>query len=501
MLARLQLPRFEQPGQHWPIPFLAPDFWPKFRRRLRDRRFWIVQAMIGGVTASHVIGEAILSTSDYHLGAAYFIPASISFFPVLYASLNFGREGAVPTAIWTAFLAFPNIVIWHSGVERAGETFQVSLMILMAVVVAGKVDRETAARRKAEELEVGLRASEFKYRALFDSAGEACLVVESNGTIREANSAATRLFGQSVEQLKGSTVSDLPGGCGPSLLKVARQGHGTETEIEFPRPGGGELYIQPICTRVPTREDGVLLQVLFRDVTDRRHLHDFAREVVRAQEHERQRIAEQLECEVVQSIVALCWHLDGISRTGVEVFPASIAATVGEVRNAAEGIGDELRRFARDLRPSILDDLGLVAAVRRLVAELSERTAVRGQLIVEGAPRRLGSTVEVSLFRIAQEALRNVERHAGASDTTVRMTFGRGVRLVVSDNGRGFQLNPSNTTGGGRLGLLGMHERARLIGGTCRIASRPGRGTRVEVRVPAETTGRQSPAAMAPGSK
>jgi signal transduction histidine kinase len=118
---------------------------------------------------------------------------------------------------------------------------------------------------------------------------------------------------------------------------------------------------------------------------------------------------------------------------------------------------------------------------------------------VNNVPRRVAPGAELALFRIAQESLRNVERHSGASRVTVRLTYATNeIRLTVSDDGEGFEL-PSYSTlaGAGRLGLLGIYERARLAGGTCRIDSHPGKGTRIEARVPTggvTAGGRREPA-------
>src|SRR5439155_3788908 len=112
--------------------------------------FWATQLMVVGVTATHVTVEALELLTGYRLGAIYFVPVSLYFFPVVYASLNFGRGGAVPTAIWSTLLALPNIFIGHEGLERAGEAFQMVTMITLAIIVAGRVDREITARRRAE---------------------------------------------------------------------------------------------------------------------------------------------------------------------------------------------------------------------------------------------------------------------------------------------------------------------------------------------------------------
>lgn len=480
-------------------PFAGPsfsspavqEFWTKFRKRLGDRRFWYVQVMVIGVTVSHTLSEAFSLIPGDHHGTIYFLPASLYFFPVLYASLNFGREGAMPTAIWSAFLSVPNIIIWHEGIERLGEAFQLGIIVILATVVATRVDREIAARQKAEEQEGALRLSEMRYHSLFDSAGQAIIVFDRSAVIHEANYAASALFGRSIEEMKGASLDSI---IGPSATELRRLPSESDRAIgkEFSiTTEDGEVWLEPVCTAVPGANSLVL--GLFRDVTAQRGFQSYAREIVRAQEEERQRIARELHDASLQSVVLLCRHLDAVEEAASDRSPPAAAEALYEARVLAEGIGAELRRFSRDLRPSILDDLGLVPAIRSLIGDLSTRSGIKGRFELTGDPVRLSSITEVSLFRITQEGLRNVERHSSASRVIVRLQFRPdSIRLTISDNGRGFQM-PSSTTNlasAGRLGLLGMQERASLAGGTWQLYSRPGRGTRIVVTL-ADSSSRQ----------
>jgi two-component system sensor histidine kinase DegS len=146
-----------------------------------------------------------------------------------------------------------------------------------------------------------------------------------------------------------------------------------------------------------------------------------------------------------------------------------------------------MQRFVQDLRPSLLDDLGLIPAVRSLVKGLQESDSIDAELKVVGGERRLPPEVEVLLFRIVQEALNNIRRHAQASEAQVLMEFdGDEVRVTISDNGRGFELRGvvDDLPRIGKLGLAGMRERARLLGGTLKLKSTPGKGTVLIVEVP-----------------
>ena len=148
-----------------------------------------------------------------------------------------------------------------------------------------------------------------------------------------------------------------------------------------------------------------------------------------------------------------------------------------------------VRRFSRHLRPAVLDDLGLLAALEMVVEETNGRLPEGARLKVTGTPRRVDQTVELALFRIAQEGLRNIEKHSQATSAAVELEFDeQGVRLAVSDNGRGFlpAKDLSHLARRGSLGLIGMKERAELVGGSFQLRSSPGEGSEVVVAVKSE---------------
>ena len=470
----------EPDSQHEP-PALVRDRRGLFMARLRDRRFWFVQSMIVVVTALY--GAFELTEPD-SLARLYFVPASLYLFPVLYASLNFGIEGALPTALWSTALAGP-LALSNSGVELAGESFEVATMLLLAVLVAIRVDREAFARRAAEESESERRLSESRYRQLFEGASEAVLLMNSSGLIVEANAAAAALLEQGNAALRSSSLGGLLG----ASAKLGAQGQAGRRElgdVSLRRLNGDEVWVQPVLSSVDSVRGPNLTQVLLRDVTERHGLQRYAREIVKAQESERQRIAQELHDVSVQSAILICRQLDA-AMEGVEQSDSRGTATsIQQARHTAESMADELRRFSRDLRPLILDDLGLVPALRRLVVELQERSEVHVEVEVKGRLRRLDPAIELALFRIAQEALRNLESHADSTRSVLRLSYRKvGARLSVTDNGAGFVVpRLSDLVGAGRLGLLGMQERARLVGGTCSIQSTPGGGTKVTADVP-----------------
>ncbi|MCB0250774.1 MAG: sensor histidine kinase, partial [Anaerolineae bacterium] len=205
---------------------------------------------------------------------------------------------------------------------------------------------------------------------------------------------------------------------------------------------------------------------------------------VEAQEAERQRIARELHDATGQALTAIALGLRGME-TQLErgtSDTAMLSSNVREIKSFSTNALGELRQIISDLRPPILDDMGLAAALKWYVQGFEGRRGIAGTFVLEGAPLRLPSEFETVLFRIAQESLTNVAKHAEASAVTVLLRFTPGtVSLLVEDDGRGFD---ANTRGLGGWGLLGMQERASLLGGQCRVDSTAGEGTRVWTTVP-----------------
>jgi two-component system sensor histidine kinase DegS len=338
-------------------------FLGRFRRRLRDPRFWVVQVLVLAISVAHSLLEATHSLGL--LPDLALLPVSTYFIPIVYAALNFGVEGAVPTALWSSFLTLPNLILWHSGPQRPGVVLQLLLLIAVGYVVARRVDAETAAKERAEA----------------------------------ANA----------------------------------------------------------------------------------QLEDYVRLATDAQEEERKRLARELHDDTIQALVTAKAELDAVAAE--QPAPAAVGARLERMDATLAAAIDEMRRFSRDLRPSLLDDLGLVHAVDWLVGDLGARTGIDARLQTSGEPRRLDPKDELALFRIVQEALHNAERHAEASGVEVRLHFDSDVSVTIADDGRGFDASQAfgdrhASTG---LGLLGMRERAKLAGASLSIDSEPSAGTRVTV--------------------
>lgn len=219
-------------------------------------------------------------------------------------------------------------------------------------------------------------------------------------------------------------------------------------------------------------------------------LRTYAAHIVNSQEEERKRIARELHDDTIQTVALLCRKLENISAEGSLSSPA-----VDELREAkaiSEGIMDRLRHLARGIRPPILDDLGIVASIGRLLLDVTQLTGMEGKIQQTGEERRLLPEVEIGIFRIAQEALWNIGRHSRATSVVVTVIFAEDhFGLELSDNGIGFTVPPSlrELSSSGHLGLLGMQERIELVGGKLEIQSSPNKGTKISIVIPISPNG------------
>ena len=200
-----------------------------------------------------------------------------------------------------------------------------------------------------------------------------------------------------------------------------------------------------------------------------------------AQEEERLRISRELHDETAQELVNLVRGLEQINDGSDD---ARVQAVNGLIESTRETIRS-VRRFSRDLRPSALDDLGLTAAIEAIVEDANEKLPHGAKLRVTGKAERVAEAVELALFRIAQESLRNVAKHARATSAAVELAFTPdAINLSISDDGVGFNAsNVSDLARAGKLGLVGMKERCELVGGSFEVRSDHQQGTRILVTV------------------
>ena len=475
-------------------------------QRFRDWRFWAVQALVLIITALHWELEATEALGEHE--ALSFVPVSFYFIPIVYAGLNFGMEGALPTALWSATLAMPNVFVWHGGLQRLGELLQLAIMVNVAIVVARRVDEETRQRQRAEGTSASLR--------LLNEVGE--ILSHTLEVEQELPRVLRRLLSGLSLQTVWLRLEPQSSGGDPLTLAEAAEPH-SPPPVELAQALHRRLVSE--CTRmviegeaaaVPllgetgllgslgatatagdtlTNEQVELLTTVGQQIRvavenarlyrqRQESMRSYVSQVTQAQEEERLRIARELHDDTAQELVRLVRKLEQLRKPSLP----DMTQPIDDLLNLTRDILQAVRRYSRDLRPSVLDDLGLLAAIEMLIDEC--RLPEGARLQVTGKPRRLDRLVELALFRIAQEALRNVENHADATSAAVELDFGpEDIRLSVTDDGRGFAApqNISALSIAGKLGLVGMKERAELVGGHFELRSNPGGGTQVAVTV------------------
>ena len=268
------------------------------------------------------------------------------------------------------------------------------------------------------------------------------------------------------------------------LGRLAKRLQSGNPEIELKNP-------DPYTSRMANTLRSFFLQLEERN----RELHALSERAINAQEEERRAIAQSLHDDTGQALSMLIIHLDRID----ERIPArqkELKRQVADARDLAANSLTELRRILSGLRPAILDDLGLVPAIRWFARTNLEQLGIRVVIKAPSVPLDLSPAVTTTLFRIVQEAISNIVRHAGAGSVTIVLKLSNGlVHLRIQDDGCGF--NPDNASRDAvelqRLGLLGIRERAELLGGQVQIESAPEKGTSLQVSIPMGGTGGENP--------
>jgi len=359
--------------------------------------------------------------------------------------------------------------------------------------------RDITERMKAEDL---LARSEARLRGILDSAMDAIITVDERQHIVLFNHAAEAVFGCPRDQAIGAPLAwfipeRFRAGHGEHVRRFGSTGPtsrrmGGARVVMGLRRNGEEFPIEASISQ--TAEQGQrFFTVILRDVTERvrneeelRHsreeLRQFAVAANSVREQEKSRIARELHDELGQALTALKidvgWLKERLAASGGEV-----GLKLSNMQVLLDGTVAAARRISADLRPLMLDDLGLVAACDWLVNSFTERTGIACELAMSGEELDLPDPYATALFRVLQESLTNVARHAEASLVEVTLERdGTHVMLTVRDNGKGFSTGDPRKPNS--FGLLGLRERAYLLGGQSRISSEPGKGTTVELQLP-----------------
>ncbi|MCE9637278.1 MAG: PAS domain S-box protein [Planctomycetes bacterium] len=381
----------------------------------------------------------------------------------------------------------------------------------LRAIRAGEVDSVVVAGGNGRQV-FTLQGEGHAYRVLIESMNEGAVTLTADAVILYANACFARMVGGALETVIGSSFDRLLSAADqaslrPKLRRTPRSGAKLRMMLDV--ADGSRLPVQISIRSLGKRRSGeATVGIVVTDMTESRRkeetLRDLTRRVVQAQEAERARVAMELHEHITQMLCAVLIRSQALADSVSDGDgPTKRLAT--KLRVELGDVADEVERIARDLRPSALDHLGVAAVVRSASKAFAEVTGVPVHVTCADLRARLSADAELALYRILQEALRNVAAHAGAHDVSValttvapkavapksdaakaappRLAF---VQLSITDDGVGFDPKHRSARGAATadLGLLSMSERVTSVGGTLYVRSAPGRGTTVRVRVP-----------------
>ncbi len=345
--------------------------------------------------------------------------------------------------------------------------------------------------RSFRESNEALRLSEERYRELFENANDVVFTLDLEGIFTSINRAGEVLSGYARNELPRKNVTDI---VVPEYWNLVREmrapkmatGGPTTYELEILTKDGRHIPVE-ISTRLIYQEGKpVGVHGIARNITERKQAEEAARRLSEALEEEAKRIAHALHDESGQILASV--HI-ALEETASKLSPAS-RRELRKVKELLDEIEEQLRRFSHELRPTVLDDLGLVPALESLTQTVTKRTRIPVTLECPPAAKRkrFPAAVETAVYRIVQEALTNVTKHAQATRVSVRLQMkGPLLRCVIRDNGVGFDIKSVASRKGQKgLGLIGIKSRLDALGAGLEIDSAPGRGTELEIRIPLE---------------
>jgi len=353
-------------------------------------------------------------------------------------------------------------------------------------ITTGEVDALVVARASGEQV-ITLAGAELAYRILFDQMNEGAVTLTRDGLIAYCNQRFAAIVRTPLARVIGTPLRRFVPPAEQAAFETLRQRGSTEnarSDLRFRAGDGSPVPVAVSFAPLRAEENADVIGVVgvIRDITERMQQEDLRNrlieQVMTAQDEERRRVARELHDETGQSLTALLVGLRTIEGSQTIAQAVQLAQRLRET--TAQTLID-LGRLWRGLHPGVLDDLGLVAAVTRHAEEFAQAHGVAVEVRTEGLDGDgLSPLLQATVYRVLQEALTNVARHAGAQRVSVRLVRGVGsVELRVEDDGAGFK--PGNS---GRLGLRGMRERAALLGGSVKVESQPGGGTTITAQIP-----------------
>jgi signal transduction histidine kinase len=267
-----------------------------------------------------------------------------------------------------------------------------------------------------------------------------------------------------------------------------------EAEDFFPHLGENGKWLHFTASPIKDKRGEIIGAIeTLQDISEQVKAHEsrrfYLQKVLAAQEEERKRIACDLHDDTAQSLLLLIRRLDTLIYSNRAKIPRSTEEELSKLVSLAMEIHSGIKRYAQELRPAILDDLGLIAALEWMYDKLITEQGIHIEAEIDIVGEDLSREAQLVLFRIAQEAITNIKKHAEASKVVIKLKSEKHkMHMVISDNGKGFYVPVQLGTmaSSGKLGIIGMQERVQLLGGTLNIQSRSGEGTSVIVEIPLE---------------
>jgi PAS domain S-box-containing protein len=363
----------------------------------------------------------------------------------------------------------------------------------LRAIRSGDVDTVLVASKQGPQVFM-LRGAEHAYRVLIESMNEGALTLTKEKTILYANHCFARMVKRPLEKVIGSAfarfLSIKDRAALRSLLKRPQKS-GSRIQVLLRAGDGSQIPVHISIRQLPKDSSrGAIFGAVITDMTEARRtrelLRALSRRVVQAQEAERGHVALELHDNITQHLCGILFRFQALASQILDS-DRPLKRESMRLHKMLGETADDVERISRDLRPGVLEQLGLVEALRVASTGFADRTGVSVKLVCNERAARPSADIELAIYRILQEALRNVEKHARARHVTVRLKQrGAFVQLVVKDNGCGFdpEHHPAGREGICGLGLLGMRERASYVGGALSIRSAPRTGTEVEARIP-----------------
>ena len=474
----------------------------KISKTLRHPGFWLVFAVLVVISIPYYQDTlkfpAFLTEFISNLGITRHAFERVLYLaPIVWAGFLFGWRGAFITSLAALACMLPRaIFISDYPVDAILETSAVFIIGNVLSISFASLRREREYRTRLEKTQQDLQTSEERYRKLFENAIDGIWIHDLEGNILNVNNAAEKMMGYSREQLYKMNVKSFLSEESLDLAHRIRKKLLNNEPVEQPyeqrvfRSDGSEAYIQLATSVVIDKGNPVGFQHIARDITEQKRMNEnlrfYLRQATRAQEEERKRISHELHDDTIQALVVLSRQLDALATSG-KGLSKEAHQHLEELWKQTDSILQGVRRLSQDLRPAAIDRLGLLPAVQWLASEVNKHSGIATKVNILGKEHRLSEEVAIALFRVTQEALRNVWRHSGATSAEITFEFSDKItRIIVSDNGKGFKLtgNLGDLAKHGKLGLAGMQERVQLVGGTISVQSEPGKGTTITVEAP-----------------